>query len=82
LGPNQEPKLSRFSLIKLNVTTAFGAACFSSKDTSIPRNYKEIVQVFYSHGLSNDQVGSKVENHSMKNGNSVILNGNNGKITA
>jgi len=55
LGPNQEPKLSKFSLLKLNVTTAFGAACFSAKDFVIPRNYTEIVEAFYSHGLEKRQ---------------------------
>ncbi|CAL8082445.1 unnamed protein product [Orchesella dallaii] len=42
------PKLPKFSLLKLTVTSAFGAACFSCKEFNLPRKYEEIVQVFYS----------------------------------
>jgi len=54
LNPNQAPRLTRFSLLRLKVATAFGAACYSAKNTNIPRKYDEIIQVFYSHGLESD----------------------------
>lgn len=47
----KNPVLPRFSLLRLTVCSAFGAACFSCKDTKFPKKYEDIVQVFYSHGV-------------------------------
>lgn len=54
LYPSQVPRLTRFSLMRLNVSAPFGAACYSAQGCSIPRKYDEIVQVFYSHGMENE----------------------------
>ncbi|ODM93248.1 N-acetyl-D-glucosamine kinase [Orchesella cincta] len=43
------PKLPKFSLLKLTVSSAFGAACIGCKEFALPRKYEEIVQVFYSY---------------------------------
>lgn len=64
LNPNQVPRLSRFSLMRLNVSASFGAACYSAHGLKIPRKYDDIVQVFYSYG---------VEGPSFKSGNALEL---------
>jgi len=46
-----ESLLKRFSLVKLTVSGAFGAALLAAKDSSFPKKYDQYSEVFYSHGL-------------------------------
>lgn len=51
LTDGQTPKLTRFSLLKLQVSAAFGAAFVGDEKMELKRNYENNVLPFFSYGV-------------------------------